>query len=199
MIALNVALALERLTRQADYVMSRGDMGLGLSRSAYLADLALVTQSLDATTAPERPLSPPETSERCWLIERSIDGVPHWLAWRGLDAMTWTPIAGEADRYAWAIAAGRDARLIVRAHGIECIATEHMFVGSAAAARRREMSRALEQWELRCSDAIDLTGPELDDLLATVRALVDAAVRRDRERCAWPSAGRVVKRDAGAR
>lgn len=64
-----------------------------------------------------------------WLIERQIDGRPHWLAWRNRDRLEWVTDANQADRYEWSIAAAREARLIAASQGVECVATEHMFIG----------------------------------------------------------------------
>jgi hypothetical protein len=64
-----------------------------------------------------------------WLIERVIDGRPHWLRWRGIAECQWVTSANLADQFDWHIAASREARLISQAQGIECQATEHLFLG----------------------------------------------------------------------
>ncbi len=67
----------------------------------------------------------------CYLIERAIDGVPHWLAWRGRDHATWTAIASEADRFEWGIAASQEARRVRETLGCDCRVIEHIFFDSA--------------------------------------------------------------------
>ena len=63
-----------------------------------------------------------------WLIERQVDGRPHWLAWRDRDHLEWVTDAAQADRYDWEVWARKQARLISATQGIECVATEHMFL-----------------------------------------------------------------------
>ena len=63
-----------------------------------------------------------------WLIERQIDGWPHWIAWRDRAHLEWVTDAAQADRYDWGVWARKQARLIAATQGIECVATEHMFI-----------------------------------------------------------------------
>jgi hypothetical protein len=73
-----------------------------------------------------------------WLIERTIDGVPHWMRWRDRDRCEWVTDANLADRFTGS-EVYREARLIAKSQGVECRATEHMFIPAPAPpARERE-------------------------------------------------------------
>lgn len=66
-----------------------------------------------------------------WLVERTIDGRPHWLRWHDYDERVWVTDANIADHYPSWIPAARDARHLT-AMGEPCEATEHMFIGVTA-------------------------------------------------------------------
>lgn len=76
---------------------------------------------------------PSDREEIAWLVERTIDGRPHWLAWRDYDERVWVTDANLADRYQWRVQAVRDARHLTQM-GEACEATEHMWVGRSAGA-----------------------------------------------------------------
>lgn len=63
-----------------------------------------------------------------WLIERTIEGVTHWLRWRDQPQREWVTDPHLADRYGWHVAAVRDAR-ITAVTIPDAKAVEHLFIG----------------------------------------------------------------------
>jgi hypothetical protein len=68
-----------------------------------------------------------ERIEIAWLIERTIEGRPHWMRWRDRDHCEWVTDAHLADRFSGS-EVYRMARVIAKSQGVECHATEHMFI-----------------------------------------------------------------------
>jgi hypothetical protein len=80
-----------------------------------------------------------------WLIERVIDGRPHWMRWRDRDRCEWVTDATLADRFSGS-EVYREARLIAKSQGVECRPTEHMFVPPHSAALARPADAPAGKW-----------------------------------------------------
>jgi hypothetical protein len=132
------------------------------------------------------------TEKSVWFVERAIDGRPHWLAWRNRSAIAWVTDATQADQFDWEIAASREARLITETQGVECRATEHLFLQprcqdcDALLADLAECHRKFAIYEASDAQANKERERLEADLAACVAALTDAhmTMHRPHGQCA---------------
>jgi hypothetical protein len=135
--------------------------------SGRCEELLAVERALDAYAASVADAR--ETSASAWLVERVIDGRPHWLAWRNRDRCEWVIDAWQADRFEWAVAAQQEARRVATSQRVDCFAIEHTFVADARGREVKVALRKLVEWVERETDGRDWPHPVLETARAALR------------------------------
>ena len=126
------------------------------ARSLLPALREFIAAAIRALAVPPPPTPPDAGMQFTWLVERSLDGIPHWLSWRGKSERSWVTDADAADKFDYWDAT-KTARWLSEEAGITCKAVEHGFAvpvgpGQATAGEtseadvlRRDLSLAQRQ------------------------------------------------------